>query len=92
MKKQSLLDLPIETIRQVLKGAVMRDIDLTEFFTALYFSVKLSVSIRQLESTLTEMDKVKLSESTIETIRQTLLETSRDERIKQVIEQFLRQK
>jgi len=90
MKKQNLLDLPIGTIKQVLTGAVMRDMDLTEFFTALYFAVKLDGSIRQLESTVAEMDRVELSEATIETIRQTLLETSRDKRIKQAIEQLFK--
>jgi len=74
------------------KIATASDIDIIEMLAALYFTVRLDVVVRQLEYTIEEIDKAELSETAIETIRQTLLETSEDERIKQVIEQLLGRK
>jgi len=62
------------------KRATASDIDIIEMLAALYFTVR------------EEIDKAELSETAIETIRQTLLETSEDERIKQAIKQLFRQK
>lgn len=92
MKKQNLLNLPIETISQTLAQAIRRDMDITEFFVALYFTVKLDVALKQLESILTEMDKAELSDSVIEVTKQTLLSSLRDEKVKRVTEQLLDRK
>ncbi|RLI99017.1 MAG: hypothetical protein DRP00_00405 [Candidatus Aenigmatarchaeota archaeon] len=82
---RSLLDL-------FCKRATASDIDIIEMLAALYFTVRLDVVVRQLEYIIEEIDKAELSETAIETIRQTLLETSEDERIKQAIKQLFRQK
>ena len=74
------------------KRATASDIDFIEMLAALYFTVRLDVVVRQLEYIIEEIDKAELSETAIETIRQTLLETSEDERIKQAIKQLFRQK
>jgi len=74
------------------KIATTSDIDIIEMLAALYFTVRLDVVVRQLEYIIEEMNKAELSETAIQTIRQTLLETSENERIKQAIEQLLGRK